>query len=254
MLFGAGGPRNGSNRRNSAPRQPVTGNIRLAVIAKTFPLTAIRAALADTRTASVRQPDLPAHVVVCYVIALAIHMQTSYCGVPRRLLEGIHWLRDTSAHVKAAGRPGISRARARLGWEPLRQLHDELVKPVAVETTQGAGYRQWRLVSLDGSALDVAGGKADEEPFGRPGASRGGGAYPRIRVVALVESGTHVLSCGELDACGTGGITLAKRVLPRLRPGTLCPADRYFFGFKLWEQARAAGAELLWRVKWNMRL
>jgi hypothetical protein len=144
--------------------------------------------------------------------------------------------------------------RARLGWEPLRQLHDELVKPIAVETTQGAWYRQWRLVSLDGSTLDVADEKANEESFGRPGASRGNSAYPQIRFVALLENGTHVLFGSQLDVYEAGEITLAKRVLPRLRQGMLCLADRNFFGFQLWKQAQATGAELLWRVKKNMRL
>jgi hypothetical protein len=236
------------------PGSRITDYISLGVIAKTFPLTAIRAALAETHKASVRQRDLPAHVVVYYVIALALYMQSSYREVLRCLLEGIQWLRDPSASVKVAGKSGISQARARLGWEPLRQLHDELVKPIAVETTQGAWYRQWLLVSLDGSTLDVADEKANEESFGRPGASRGNSAYPQIRFVALVESGTHVLFGSQMDAYETGEITLAKRVLPRLRQGMLCLADRNFFGFKLWEQAQATGAELLWRVKKNMRL
>jgi hypothetical protein len=34
----------------------------------------------------------------------------------------------------------------------------------------------------------------------------------------------------------------------------LCLADRSFFGFDLWQQARATGADLLWRVKRNLRL
>ena len=40
--------------------------------------------------------------------------------------------------------------------EPLRQLHDEIVKPITVKAAKGAWYRRWRLVSLDGSTLDVA--------------------------------------------------------------------------------------------------
>jgi hypothetical protein len=34
----------------------------------------------------------------------------------------------------------------------------------------------------------------------------------------------------------------------------LCLADRQFFGFELWRQARATGADLLWRMKKNMRM
>jgi hypothetical protein len=39
-----------------------------------------------------------------------------------------------------------------------------------------------------------------------------------------------------------------------LQKGMLCLADRNFFGFALWNRARATGADLLWRVKKNMRL
>jgi len=34
----------------------------------------------------------------------------------------------------------------------------------------------------------------------------------------------------------------------------LCLADRYFFGHALWQSGVAAGADLLWRVKSNLRL
>ena len=232
----------------------ITDYISLGVIAKAFPLAAIQSVLANTKKASVRQRDLPAHVVIYYVIALALYMRSSYREVLRCLLEGVQWLRDPSVNLKVAGKSGISQARTRLSWEPLQQLHDQLVQPIAIQRTKGAWYRQWRLVSLDGSTLDVADEQANEEAFGRPGASRGSSAYPQIRFVCLVENGTHVLFGSKMEAYTTGETTLAKVVLPRLRKGMLCLADRNFFGFALWKQAPATGADLLWRVKKNMRL
>jgi hypothetical protein len=232
----------------------ITDYVSLGVIAKTFPSAQVLAILEATARNSVRRRDLPAHVVVYYVIALALYMQSSYREVLRCLLEGIQWLRDPSATIKVAGKSGISQARTRLGWEPLRQLHDEVVKPIAVPATKGAWYGTWRLVSLDGSTLDVADEKVNEDAFGRPGASRGRSAYPKIRFVSLVENGTHVLFGSQMDGYATGEITLAKAVLPCLHQGMLCLADRQFFGYELWKQARATGADLLWRVKKNMRL
>jgi hypothetical protein len=232
----------------------ISDYVSLGVITKTFPLAKILTILEATEKNSVRHRDLPAQVVVYYVIALALYMQSSYREVLRCLLEGIQWLRDPSATIKVAGKSGISQARTRLGWEPLRQLHDEVVKPIAVPATKGAWFGAWRLVSLDGSTLDVADEKVNEEAFGRPGASRGSSAYPQIRFVSLVENGTHVLFGSQMDAYATGEITLAKTVLPSLRKGMLCLADRNFFGYELWKQAQATGADLLWRVKKNMRL
>lgn len=236
------------------PGSRITDYISLGVITKTFPLSIIGPVLSKTGTASVRQRDLPAQVVVYYVIALALYMQSSYREVLRCLLEGVQWLRDPSSGVRVAGKSGISQARTRLGWEPLRQLHDELVKPIAVRVTRGAWYRTWRLVSLDGSTFDVADEKANEDAFSRPGASRGTSAYPQIRFVSLVENGTHVLFGSQMDSYRTGEITLAKAVLPRLGKGMLCLADRNFFGFELWQLAQGTGADLLWRMKKNMRM
>ena len=119
----------------------ITDYVSLGVLAKTFPLDKIRRALVTTGKQSVRQRDLPAHVVVYYVIALALYMQSSYREVLRCLLEGIHWLLEPPSGINVAGNSGISQARTRLGWEPLRQLHDEVVRPVAVAATKGAWYR-----------------------------------------------------------------------------------------------------------------
>src|SRR5450755_2271605 len=106
----------------------ITDYISLGVVAKTFPPDKVRAVLVATGKQSVRQRDLPAHVVVYYVIALALYMQSSYREVLRCLLEGIQWLAGPSEGIHVAGNSGISQARTRLGWEPLQQLHDEVVK------------------------------------------------------------------------------------------------------------------------------
>ena len=57
-----------------------------------------------------------------------------------------------------------------------------------------------------------------------------------------------------MGSYATGEITLAKAALSALRKGMLCLADRNFFGFSLWVQARSTGADLLWRIKINARL
>jgi hypothetical protein len=171
----------------------LTDHISLGVLTKTFPLKKVNAVLAATGRLSERQRDLPAHVVVYYVLALTLYMQVSYREVLRCLLEGIKWLPGPEAIIKIAGKSGISQARRRLGPEPLRLLCDQVVGPIAGKDTQGAWYRRWRLVSVDGSTLDIADTAENEKAFGRPSASRGTSAYPQLRLVSLVENGTHVL-------------------------------------------------------------
>jgi hypothetical protein len=97
----------------------ITDYISLGVVAKTFPLDKIHAALAAAERESARHRDLPGHVTVYYVIAPALYMQSSCREVLRCLLEGIQWLARPSASINVAGNSGISQARTRLGWEPL---------------------------------------------------------------------------------------------------------------------------------------
>jgi hypothetical protein len=232
----------------------ITDYVSLGVIAKTFPREQVDAVLAATGRTSRRERELPAHLVVYYVIALALYMQCSYREVLRCLLEGVQWLMDPSARIKVAGKSGISQARTRLGWEALRQLHDAVVVPIAQPTTRGAWYRGWRLVSLDGSCLDVADERTNAAAFGRPAASRGASAYPQLRFVALVENGTHVLFGTRIGPYSSGETSLAKGTLTALRAGMLCLADRQFFSFPFWQLAQATGADLLWRLKAGAKL
>jgi hypothetical protein len=232
----------------------ITDFVSLGVLTAKVPLDQVKAILMATGKTSLRQRDLPAHVVVYYVIALALYMQCSYREVLRCLLEGVQWLLGPSARIKVAGRSGISQARARVGSEPFKRLHDAIVRPIAVEATRGSWYRRWRLVSLDGSTFDVGDTAPNMETFGRPSASRGSSAFPQVRFVSLVENGTHVLFGSQIGGCNTGETTLARGSLGSLDAGMLCLADRNFFGFDLWREAHHTGADLLWRIKKNLRL
>src|SRR6202040_836123 len=97
----------------------ITDYISLGVVTRSVPLITVQSVLRSTKKLGVRQRDLPAHVVVYYVIALTLYMQVSYREVLRCLLEGVKWLLGPEWEVKVAGKSGISQARTRLGWKPL---------------------------------------------------------------------------------------------------------------------------------------
>ena len=217
----------------------LSDHISLGVIARTFPPDRVRQVLAETGKASERERDLPAHVMVYYAIALALYAGAGTREVLRCLLEGLRWLWGAEA-VRVAGKSGISQARTRLGEAPLRRLYEQVVRPVATPATKGAWYRAWRLVSLDGSCLDVADTEENCAAFGRPEASRGESAFPQVRFVALVENGTHVLFgarlgklCGRRDDAGprgADGAPAGHAVLGRpavLRPCALAGGGRH---------------------------
>jgi len=233
------------------PGARITDYISLGVISKTFPVEKVKQIISDAGKASQRQRDLPAHVVLYYVIALALYMRSSYREVLRCLLEGIQWLKGPRTLVRVSGKSGISQARSRLGHGAVKRVHDEIVKPIATKQTRGAWYKGWRLVSIDGTCLDVADTRGNRAYFDRPGSGRGETAFPQLRLVCLVENGTHVLFGSQMSGCRTGESTLADKVVESLDTGILCLADRNFFSYSLWNKARATGADLLWRMKKN---
>jgi len=126
----------------------ITDYISLGVLSSAIPRDRIDAVLTATGKKSLRQRDLPAYVVVYYVVALALFMQSSYREVLRCLLEGLDWLRGPAETIHIAGKSGISQARTRLGSEPLRLLLQEIATPVGLKRTRGAWYRTWRLTRL----------------------------------------------------------------------------------------------------------
>lgn len=230
----------------------LTDHISLGVLTASFPIETVQEALLSTGRVSQRERDLPAHVMMYYAIALALYADVSTREVLRCLLEGARWLGDPGAGVEPAGPSGISQARTRLGAAPLEELYRTVVEPVAVEGTPGAWYRGWRVMSLDGTTLDVADTRANARAFGRPASARGvnkTGPFPQLRVVGLLETGTHVICGAQLGTYGTSEVTLATAVLPSLTGEMLCLADRGLLGFDLWRTANATGAALLWRAR-----
>ena len=173
-----------------------TGGMRLSdhlsvsVIARVYPREAVRAALRSLGRDSLRRRDLPAEVMVYYVIVMALFRTVSAREVLRCLVDGLRWVSpDLPVHV--SGKSSISRARARLGAAPFSALRESCVAPLAHPGTAGAWYRGLRLVAFDGSSLNLPDEARNREEFGLPGSSRGSAAFPQARLTAMVEVGTH---------------------------------------------------------------
>jgi len=231
--------------------QRLSDHISVGVLTRVFPPGLVDRVVADAERAEVRHRLLPARVVVYYVLGLALFSQASYEEVMRELTEGLSWASGWAQSWNVPTKAALFKARARLGAEPLAALFGEVAVPLAAEQTRGAWYRGLRLMSIDGTCLDVADTPANAAEFGRPGSGRGegAGAFPQARVVGLAECGTHALTAAAIGACTTGETTLARDLLGSIGEAMLVLADRNFYGLELWNAAAATGAQLLWRVK-----
>jgi len=187
-------------------------------------------------------------------MALALYAQASYGEVLRCLLEGVRWLRLGGLDAMGASKSAITRARIRLGVTPMRELFQRVAHPITDPGTPGAWYRGRRLVSVDGTTIDLPDTPELAARFGRPGASRGASSFPKLRLVGLIETGTHAMFAVAVGRYDTSEARLTPRVLQHLQPNMVCLADRAFVGFELWRLAVATGADLLWRVRLNHKL
>lgn len=212
-----------------------------------FPLRDVERVLEEYGRTSQRHRKLPAATVVYLVIALGLMASTGAREVLRRLLDKIR-RRQWIAGVPLASEAAICKARQRIGFEPLKELFDQLAHPIATRATQGAWFRGRRLVTLDGSTLQVQDSSANERAFGRPATAKRPAAYPVIRFALLIENGTRAPIGAAMDRWSTSENALARRIIGRLGKGMLCLADRLFYSYDMWTQAVATGADLLWRV------
>lgn len=247
-------PRAGQRKPISDSR--LTDHVSIGVLTRVFPPELVDGVVAEAGRREQRQRLLPARVVVYYVLALALFADCSYEEVMRQLVDGLAWETGWERVWAVPSKMAISKARARLGKEALELLFRAACVPVANESTRGAFYQGLRLVSIDGTCLDVADTPANDEEFGRPGSSRrdGGGAFPQLRVVALAESGTHAIFDAAMGAYTTSERVLADRLWGSLTAGMLCLADRGFYGFERFKTAASTGAQLLWRVNSTVAL
>src|SRR5690348_10796872 len=228
----------------------LSDRIAIGLLTSTFPPELVDRVVAETGRVQRRSRLLPARVVVYYVLAMCLFFGQGYEEVARLLTEGLAYARRWRGSWRVPTTAAITRARARLGPEPLRALFDAACQPLATEATVGAFYRQWRLVAVDGTTFDLPDTAANAGYFGRPGSARGAGkgAFPQVRVTALGECGTRAIFAAALGPLAVHETELARRLFGHLRAGMLLIADRGFAGFDLWRAAAAAGAGPLWWV------
>ena len=235
----------------------LTDRVGVGVLTRVFPPGLVDRVLVETGGVEVRRRSLPSRLVVYFVVGMALFAESSYEEVLRQLTEGLSWsgVGGGSGWVVPT-KAAIFRARSRLGVAPLRGLFEGACRPLAGSSTRGAFYRGLRLLSVDGTCLDVADTPANSAAFGRPGSHLrvGGGAFPQLRLAGVCEVGTHAIVDAAMGPYATSERVLAEGLLPRLPAGSLCLADRGFYGFERFRSASESGAELLWRVSTGVRL
>jgi len=245
----------GRNRKelNTDTTSKVAGQLSFAALTKALPRAIVDEEIDKANRKQKRDRRLPARLMVYYTLAMCVYSQIGVQEVLRWVLEQARQYLGAQL-VKIATSGGISSARKRLGSEVLEALYRRVAVPLANALTKGAWHQGLRLVALDGSTLDLQDTDENAAHYGYSNSGRGKSAYPKLRFAALVETGTHALIGAHMDAYATSEQALGARAIESLGKGMLCMADRLFYSYGFWSKARQTGAELLWRVKSNLRL
>jgi hypothetical protein len=163
---------------------------------------------------------------VYFALALWLFTGQGYALVLREMVENIP--RRAGERRRAANAGSLAVARQRLGQAPLRLLFDKVAGACGTAATPGTFWRGMRLLSMDGTLLDVPDSDANAAAYARSSNGSRPAPYPQVRLLALAECGTLSLLGAVFDSFAVGERTLARRLLPLLKPGVLLMADRGF--------------------------
>lgn len=239
----------------SRPKQALPGGTRvcdyitMGALSKRVPASLVHSAVIEADRQSIRRRQLPAELVALFCMCLWLYRDVSYEDVLDCLLEAWRWfgLEGSDGATKGA----ISQARVRLGPEPMRLLFEQVAVPLATPETKGAWYKDKRLVSIDGTLFDTPDTSENGRAFGYPGNGRDRASFPKVRVLTLLETGTHAPLACRIGSYTTSEIELCRDLLHKIEPDMLVLVDRNYFGANLWKQFEQTGASLLWRIQKN---
>lgn len=222
---------------------------------RVFPAQVVDAVIAECGRTEKRRRSLPARSMAYFAMGMALHSEGSYEDVLALISDGVAWVDRDQGSGRLANKAAISHARDRLGPEPMARLFARVAVPLAGPDTPGCWVAGRRLVAIDGTCLDLADTPANDAHFGRPGVMKGErAAFPQARLVAVAECGTHAIFDAAIGPYTDSESALSGQLLGRLTPGVVCLADRGFYSFTAWQTAAGTGADLLWRVRDNLRL
>jgi hypothetical protein len=215
-----------------------------------IPSTAIEAAILKKKVKEKRHRGLPSQLVVCLIIAMSLWSKDSMRDVLKNLIDGLNEVGlKTGKYWKIPCKAAITQARQRLGAGVMTQLFHQLVKPMATVETVGAFLNGMRIIAIDGTCLDIPDSDENARVFGRPGSRPGTrAAFPKARLVILVEAGTHLIFDALICPYKIGERVRALRLLRSVTQEMLLMWDRGLHSYAMVEATVSKGCDYLGRI------
>jgi hypothetical protein len=234
----------------------------LEAVQQAIPTTLIRRTLVSTHGLESRCGRVPAELVVALVIALGFWSRESVSAVLAQLVEGLR-LRDPVRWLtwRPPAKSTLTEARQRLGVRPLRELFGRVARPIATPDTPGAFRFGLRLMAIDGTSLTMPDSPENRRAFGTATTGRGRGdwttttgAFPLLRLILLIECGTHAICAAVMRPWTTGEAPAARHLLRAVTDDMLVLWDRGLHSWDMLHATQERGAAFLGRVRTDVQL
>lgn len=204
----------------------------LGALARVLPPELVAETLAAAGKVAQRACKLPPELVTWLVIAMGLFRALSIQSVLARVAETL----GGAVRFGPAELPHqttIAEARDRLGWEVVRTLFARVAALLAKKYEPATLWRGLVVRALDGCTFRVPDSKANEDAFGRPGATRGGAksGYPQMRAVFVLGVFTHVVTNLIFAPYRESELKTAAKLAKELKRGTLLLMDRLYYSF-----------------------
>lgn len=197
---------------------------------------------------------LPPHVTAYLTLGMCLFPDDDYAEVAAKVTGSLDRFGCWDAAWAPPTASGITQARKRLGRAVMAEVFERVAGQVATLSTRGAWLRGRLLLAIDGFEVDVPDTEENAAEFGYAGSGEKQSAFPKIRVVALAECGTHAFRAAEIGGWAAGEKTLDRGVLMRLGRDEVLTADRGFYSFGNWGLAAGTGGDLIWRAPTGLSL
>ncbi|MEC5155436.1 hypothetical protein RCH23_002832, partial [Cryobacterium sp. CAN_C3] len=130
--------------------------VSVGLLTRVFPADVIDEVVQAAGRTEQRNRALPARVMAYFSIGMGLYSEASYEDVFAQLTDGLSWSSGWSETYAPPSKSAIFQARRRLGFEPVRNLFARVARPMAGPDTPGSWLAGRRLMSIDGTILDLA--------------------------------------------------------------------------------------------------
>ncbi len=220
-----------------------------------IPLEVIEQTIGTTKAIEGRKRKLPSQLVVCLVIAMSLWSSDSMTTVLKNLVNGLsrQWTK-LGKYWQVPNSASISEARQRVGCRVMSQLFERVARPKATMETPGAFLGGLRVMAIDGTVLDVPDSQNNALVFGYPSSRPGTrAAFPKVRLVMLIEAGTHLIVDALMCPYRIGERVRAKKLLRSVLQGMLLMWDRGLHSYAMVQATLKQGCDYLGRVPANVK-